>query len=220
MGRNLPESRLGKIQWFETRTPVWGAEADPTAIGLTSAQVAQITSLTVAARNAYTAAENARAASKVATESFHQAVDAMHAYGADLISAIKSYAETTNNPAVYDMAMVSPPDPRGTANPPAQPYDGRSELLNDGSVRIWWKGSGPTGTHYLVRRKLDGENAFTLIADVGEKQFIDQTVPAGIAWVRYSVTAKRGEVQSPPGEQIVVQFGASDHSGQELSIAA
>jgi len=221
MGQNLPTSRLGKIEWFETRTPVW--QNDPTAIGLDITRAADIFGLTTQARAAYSAAVDARASAKTATQAFYHAVDTLHATGSEDIALIKAFADASDDPgAVYAAAMVSPPAPPSQAPPPAQPFDVTTTLRNDGTIEVKWKGTGPTGTRYFVHRRLAGEQAFTVVGDFAGKSFVDGGVPAGTASVSYFVVAKRGETASSPSEQVTMPLGAgNDGEGMaELSLAA
>src|SRR5690606_3128211 len=100
MGQNLPDSRLGKIEWFETRAPVW--QNDPTAIGISVELAADVFGLTTQARQAYQAVLDARAVAKTATQTFHDAVDALSASGGDAIALVKAFADASEDPgAVY-----------------------------------------------------------------------------------------------------------------------
>ncbi|MCL4743531.1 MAG: hypothetical protein KJZ54_15145, partial [Phycisphaerales bacterium] len=58
----VPDSRLGKIEFYEAHIQPWAANA--TDIGLTSAQVTTLMSQTAAARVAYNQAQAARDAAK------------------------------------------------------------------------------------------------------------------------------------------------------------
>lgn len=221
MGQNLPDSRLGKIEWFETRAPVW--QNDPPGIGLSVEQAADIFGLTTQARQAYTAAVDARAVARTATQAYHDAVDALHAAGSGDIALIKAFADASDDPGgVYAAAMVSPASPPSQAPPPAQPFDVTTLLRNDGTIEVKWKGTGPTGTRYFVHRRLATEQAFTVVGDFAGKNFIDGGVPAGTASVSYFVVAKRGETASSPSEQVTMPLGAgNDGEGEtELSLAA
>ena len=219
MGTNLPPTRLDALEWVETRTPLWNP--DPTLIGLSIAQVTEVINRQNAARTAYTDALAARAASKAATQAWYAAADSMRSYTADLISAIKAYAETTANPNVYDIAQVSPPDPAGALPPPNQPADVTTTLRNDGTVEIKWKGAQPSGTRYTIHRKLAGQTSFTLIGDVGsDKSFIDGGVTAGTTSATYYIVARRADDASPPSEQTTIAFGIGGNQEQGLQIAA
>jgi hypothetical protein len=221
MGTNLPQSMVGKLEWFETRTPLWNP--DPPGIGLSIAQATEIINRTALAREAYNAALAARATSKAATQAWHDAAESMHTYGADLISTIKAFAETTDDPGVYDTAQVSPPSPPGQLPPPNQPADVTTLLRNDGVIDVRWKGAQPAGTRYTIHRRLAGENIFTLIGDSGsDKMFLDGGVPQGTTTATYYIVARRGEQASPASEQTTIAFGIGGNQGQggQLTLAA
>jgi hypothetical protein len=117
-----------------------------------------------------------------------------------------------------------PPAPPSQAPPPAQPFDLATHLLNDGTIELKWKGTGPTGTRYFVHRKLAGESAFSVVGDFSGKSFVDGGVPAGTASVTYFVVAKRGETASPASEPVFMLLGAFNNAGEQqgdgLSLAA
>jgi len=205
----VPNTRLGKIEFYEAHLGPWGTSA--VAIGLTTAQVAALATATTAARAAYNAAEAARAASKAATQNFHDKVAAMHSnpgLGADMIDIIKNFAETTNNPNVYNLAQIPPPAEPGPVPPPGTPYKLSVGLLGDGSIELKWKcdnPSGAQGTIYEVLRRF-GDGPFAFVGATGVRAFLDDTIPAGSSPVTYQITAVRSTQRGTPA-QFLVSFG-------------
>src|SRR4051812_18846975 len=109
----VPETRVGKIEYYQTHLPIWAQ--DPASIGLTPEAVAQVQQLVDEARAAMREHAAAQLAAQSATARFHIAVRRMHAGGdgvvggAALLQAIKSYAQTTGDDAVYSRASVPRP---------------------------------------------------------------------------------------------------------------
>ncbi len=151
------------------------------AIGLSDPQLTDFKSKSGKALVAFNAAEAARQASKAATDAYYAAVANLRTSAADCVRTIQNKAKSTNDPTIYALAEISPPDPRSqTGQPPAQPTDIRAELNSDGSITMTWKCANPRGVSrviYFIKRKLTGEADFTLVDTVGEKTFTDTNSP-------------------------------------------
>ncbi len=226
----VPDPRLGKLQFYETHIIPWSNNA--MAIGLDLGDVTSLATLTGAARIAYNAHLAAQQAGKSATQSFYDAIAAMHSgpnAGSDLIDTIKNFAQATDNPDVYTLAEIPPPAPPGAVPPPGTPYDFRVALLQDGAVELRWKNNNPEGTSgtvYEVKRRDDG-GPFNYIDTAGKKVFVDTTIPQGVGPMTYEITAIRAELRGNPA-QFNVSLGSpgniattTTESGDgELGIAA
>lgn len=221
MGQNFPNTITELLSWGETHWPLFSTNA--TQIGVTSAQALAFKSLVQSARGAFDSAEVARLASKNATQLQTNALTAMRANAGTLVALIKAYAESTNNPNVYTLAGISPPDPRGTVAPPAQPTNVRAALNPNGSLTLKWKATQPEGAtsvQYQIFRQLDGEQGFTLVDTVGRKNWTDTTLPRGVDGVNYIVQSKRGGETSEASDQLAVVFGSQGGGGGGLTIAS
>lgn len=216
-----PSTRLGKIEFYESHVGPWATSA--AAIGLQASAVTALTSLTSAARKAYGDHIAAQEAAKAATQNFYDKVRAMHSgigAGADMIETIKAFAESTNNPNVYTLAMIPPPATPGAVPPPGTPSDFSVNLLQDGSVKLNWKCSNPVGTggtNYEVLRKSGATTTFTYLGQVGKKSFTDMTIPAGATPSTYQITAFRSTLRGEPA-QFTVNFGVG--GGGSIYIAS
>lgn len=202
----VPNTRLGKIEFYEAHIQPWAANA--ANIGLTSAQVAALMSQTAAARVAYNQAQAARDAAKAATQTFYNAVGTMADHGAGLIKTIKSYAETQDDPNVYVLAQIPPPAEPSPVPAPGTPYQPRVSLMQSGELALRWKCDNPagsTGTMYEVQRRV-GDGPYVFVGSVGERIFADESLPAGSASVVYKVTAVRSTKRGEPA-LFVVNFG-------------
>jgi hypothetical protein len=220
----VPDTRLGKIEFYELHALAGGPwAANAAAIGLTPAAVTTLGTLTAQARAAFNAAEAARQAAKAATQNFYDKVRAMHSgpgAGADMIEAIKNYAQTKNDPNVYTLAQIPPPATPGVTPPPGTPFDFTVGLLQNGALELKWKCNNPSGTQgtiYEVKRQLPG-GTMQFIGASGVKSFTDDTLPGGggASPATYQVTAVRSTSRGNPA-QFTVNFGIG---GPGLTIAS
>ena len=210
----VPDTRVGKIEFYETHAKAWDAVA--TQIGITAAEAGEMTNLTQQARAAYGASQEARNAAKAATQTFYDGTSDMATYGASLIAKIRAFAETTNNPAVYNLAQIPPPATPSAVPPPGTPFEFTVGLLQDGAVELNWKCTNPSGTYgtiYEVMRQIGGPSApMTFIGATGVRTFIDATLPAGSTPCTYKVTAVRSTSRGNPA-QFTVNFGVGGGGG-------
>jgi hypothetical protein len=238
----VPESKLGKIEFYEAHLAPFAANA--AAIGLAPAAVTALSTATLAARAAYNAHQSALEASKAATQAFYDKVKAMHSgpgLGADMIQTIKTFAQTTNNPNVYVLAQLPAPAAPGTAPPPGTPFDFSIALLQTGAIELKWKCNNPEGTQgtiYEVRRKLNGPATdYQFVGATGIRTFVDDSLPlgggAGGTPVIYQITAVRSTSRGNPAN-FLVSFGVGgagsggftvttlngEHTGESVRIAA
>lgn len=223
-----PNSRLGKVTFYETHISPWATNA--AAIGLEVAEVTALGIATGAARTAYNDMIAARAAAKSATETFYEAVTAMHSApgkGSDMIDTIKNFAQTTGDPGVYALAEIPAPSEPGVVPPPGSPFDFRLALRQNGSVELKWKCNNPAGaqgTVYEIKRSVDG-GGFVVLTTIGERTFLDETVPPTTGQVIYEITAIRSTLRGTPA-QFNFRFGASGgvqnagNGGATLGLAA
>jgi hypothetical protein len=174
-----------------------------------------MTSLTEAARAALLAANEARDASKAATQAYYNAVSAMRKTGSGLIETIRVFAEANNNPNVYLLSQLPPPAADTPLPPPGTPRDFTVELTFQGWLNIKWKCTNPEGTNgtaYEVQRKI-GSGAFTFIGIAGgDKTFVDTTLPAGSTGVVYQITGVRSSLRGPSAP-LMVNFGVGGGGG-------
>ncbi len=211
----LPSKINERIQWFEQRLADWNTNA--TAIGLTVAQVASLTTLVTAARSAWDTAQSARQDAKNATVNQSSAVSAMSELGGDLVKTIRAFAQTTNNNTVFSLASVPPPAPPTPAGPPVPPTDLSADPNADGTITLKWKGSVASQTFFTVWRRVGATGPFVQIGSLASKKFIDDGVPppsspAGTQ-VFYNVRSQRGTAFSAPSDTTMVQFGVGGGDG-------
>lgn len=202
----VPDKIADKITFFETVLPNFAAHA--VAIGLTPAQVVQLSTITDQARAAYNAAVSARAAARAATEAQNQFVAAMAELGGDYIKIIRTKAETDNNPAIFQLAKIPAPKPPAPLGPPDVPTELTATLGNEGQVFLRWKGSRRGGTSFSIERSTGG--SFSLIGTSEFKRFTDDTVPGGVSQISYRVRASRSGGNSQASQPVTLFFSAGN----------
>jgi hypothetical protein len=230
----VPNSRVGKIEFYEAHLTPWTDNA--VAIGLTAAQASELMTKTKAARTSYDNAQMARDAAKAATEVFYARVRDMHDLGAGLIETIKNKARMTNDEGVYALAQIPSPAAPSPVGPPGTPYDFTLTLQQSGVLELRWKCSNPEGaggTIYEVMRRTGTSTAapFAFIGATGTRTFLDETLVAGSTGVTYQITAVRSTRRGNPA-QFNVNFGVvgggggfyvasvTDANGQPMKMAA
>lgn len=216
----IPPNKADMINFFASRVPVWAENA--AQIGLSAQAVGQLSALLSDAQ-AKLAEQAAKDAEKqAATAASNLAADALRAAGAGDLATIKAFAKSTNNPGVYTLAQIPAPAAPTPAAPPSMPYDLEANINNVGDVVLSFKSDNAqshTGVFFVVRRKLAGQSAFSLVGTSGTKSFTDKAIPQGTTGAIYNVTAKRGELVSPTSENIYVPFASSNNAQQEPDTA-
>ena len=204
----IPEDRVGKIEFCEQHTTVWGGVA--VDIGTTAAAVTDLTTKTTDARAAYNAQQAAQSAAKAATNTFNMAVAAMAAAAQDIVNQIRVKASTAGN-GVYSLAEIPVPATPSPVGPLGKPGNFKVQLdQTTGALEVKWKNTNPrgaTGVVYQVWRKLGVDGDFTYVGGVGDKKYTDNDVPAGTACVQYQIQAVRS-TSVGPFALCVVNLGA------------
>lgn len=219
----LPETTIEQIQFCETHYPVW--EVAPTTIGLTAGQVAALKTKTISARDSYNNAQAARDASKAATTTLNTQAGLMREDVRELISLIKSYADSQAVPGtVYAAAQIPEPLPPSPLPAPGVATNFVVTLLASGAVSLSWDASNAaasSGAFYNVYRKLPGATGFTPIGGAPgttsasrRMSFTDFAIPtsAAGAGVQYVIQGQRGTLMGTSSEAITVQFGTDGGS--------
>ncbi len=203
----LPPSRARRVEWFEQRLAAWAA--DPGAIGLSAALVAELAQRTADARAAHTAQRRAINAARAATVAFRDAEARMAVLGRGLVRTVKAFAETADDLGVYAAAKVPPPSAPSPAGAPDAPTNLRGSITNTGAVLLRWDGTLERRTFYEVHRRVEGERAWTFVASLGARAFLDETVAPGSVAALYRVRARRGTLAGPDAPPILVCFGVA-----------
>ena len=220
----IPDGRTERINFFENRLTIWAQNA--AAIGIDPTQATQIAGLTVQARTLFNAAQVARDNAKSATQAQNEAIDAMAAYGSDLIKTIKAYAETESDPGVYNTANLPLPKPRTPLGPAPTPENVTLRLTRAGTIAVGWDADTRGRMAFVVERRtrMPGElpTAWSIAGTTTTKSFIDETLPTGLESVEYRVLAERPGGRSEPTDPVTALFGTGGQTAGEadLRIAA
>lgn len=216
MATIIPREPLAKINWFETRDPVWSANA--AALGTSTTEISALTSKTAAARAAYNAQQLLKDQAKAATEVYHAAVRAMNDAGTDVVKKIKAKAAVDGD-SVYALALIPSPATPAPIGPPGPATDFTAELDPTGVLNLTWKSVNPpgsSGTIYQVARQIGsgggggagGGGGMVIIGSAGQRKFADATIPAGTDSVTYQITPIRSTVAGPT-RPFTVKFGGA-----------
>jgi hypothetical protein len=216
MGKNMPAERGPALTWINAHLGPWGTNAE--AIGLLLTDPPALVALAGAAEDARLAAEAARSTAKAKTQDWYDKADLAMDFARDLILKIKTKAAVDDDPQVYVLAQISARANPGETPAPEVPSDIRAELLDQGRVRLTWKGKGPRGTFYIVKRRLVSENSFTIIATVTDKVFTDEDLPFGVDKVVYAIDAQQTDkLVYGPEKNVQLGVGNGQQSGQQVA---
>lgn len=220
----VPQTKVGRIEFFEDHLAVWAA--DPTSIGIAATDVVDLSVKVDAARAAYETAHASRNQAKADTEGQDDAIADMYDLGADLIKTIRAYAQKTNNPTVYQTAQIPAPKPPSPVGKPDAPTEVAAEINAFGYAVIKWKGNRTGGTYYILERQLTpvsgAPEAWAYAGSSTANDYTDTTIPVGFQTVTYRVFARRPAGDSTPTVANPIYFGIApgDSEGETLSIAA
>ncbi len=214
MGTNMPSYRGPALDWINARLGPW--ETHAAAIGLEPTDPAALVALAGAAVDARLAADAARSLSKAKTSDWYEKADTAMDFARELILKIKAKAAT--DPQVYTLAQISARANPGETPPPEKTSDVRAEVLDQGRVRLTWKGKGPRGTFYIVKRRLPSENTFTVIATVTDKVFTDENLPFGVDKVVYAIDSQQTDkLVYGPERNVQLGVGNGQQSGEQAA---
>jgi hypothetical protein len=222
----VPPSDLEAIQFCESHLPIWSAA--PTTLGLTASQCTNLTTQTKAARDAYTAAQNARLAAKAATTTFHTNIATMRSTVGDMVKLVKAFADASANPgAIYAAAQIPEPAAPTPPAPPSMPTSVTVGLNPDGSITLRWKAtdsSPSSGCTFNISRRLGTTGMYQICGSGtskrgGNYEFTDLTLPYGTQAASYIIVGKRSNPPQTgtPSEAINVQFGVGGGGGMFVS---
>lgn len=182
------------VPWLQSHVTLWTGQGTPPDIGLTTQQVADLSTLADDFVNKYDLAQSARADAKAATLEQNLALDAVRAMLGGDIEIIDGYAKTTGDPGVYARAQIDPPKPGTPRETAPIPTDLTIRAGSFGDLSLSFDASKGQGSVFIIERQLrpiGGEpEAWTYADTSSEKTWTDTSVPSGIASVRYRVRTK------------------------------
>lgn len=192
-------------------------------IGLSEAEAQAFIAETQAARTRLLEQAAAQEAAKVATQRAVDAIAKLEKAAGRMVAKVRAFAGTAESPtAVYAAAQIAPPATPSPQKPPAQPTRLAVTLnASVGALALSWKARNPAGTSgtaYIIRRRLPGEDAFTFVGISGVKAFVDETLPVGVESVQYTVQGQRANSTGPVSSILTVNFGKP--SGESAAVVA
>jgi hypothetical protein len=207
----LPNGRIGKVEFFESHLTPW--TADPSGIGSTPAQIAEMATLTAAARAAFKAQQEAQSVARAATATFNDAVAAMTNNGMAIIERARAKARV-DGIHVYAAAWIPSPSKGSPVPAPGKPSELSVTLTAIGTFLLEWKCDNPTnavGTMYQIHRQVlppTGDGTFVFLGTSGVKTFEDRTLPAGAPRITYQITAIRSTARGRAA-QFPIEIGVT-----------
>jgi hypothetical protein len=181
------------------------------AIGITPAMATLFSDAVDAATNKTAEQQAARQALSVASEEVADAFGELRSVTSDIVRTVKAFAENSSKPlTVYSLAQIDPPAPPSPVPAPGTPDNFKVSLLQTGTLEISWKCQNPPGsqgTVYIIERRLNAAGSYAFRAAVGEKKFVDNSVPFGTDQIDYRITAQRSDATGNPAVW-TVRFGS------------
>ncbi|HLP86204.1 MAG TPA: hypothetical protein VK157_17760 [Phycisphaerales bacterium] len=226
----LPETIIEQIEFCESHRSAWETHAGQ--LGLSTLQIESLQTALAAAREAFDAAQRARAAAQAATTLLHGNADALAVVASSIVRTIKTTA--SNSEDASDILALGRIPPRADNSPKGAPGKATNitiDLVGTGAVKLSWtasNASASSGAFFDVLRKLPGERTFTSIgacegttARTRTITFVDDTLPAtAVAMgVRYIIVPRRGTHKGEMSEAITVQVGVREREA-DVKMAA
>ena len=223
--RRYPSRQGQLIPWARARATLWlGGQSGPPDIGISAPQSVEFDEAVTAVEAAVAAESAAKAALKTAGQNKRTAYKTMVKLLGSLMRTIDAYAVNTADPGVWSRAAIPQPRSGGERPAPPQPTALSAQLVENGSVLFGWEVTSGGGAMYEVRRQVQPLDAapgpWQTIAFIGEKRFIDEAVPVGVAAVNYQVRVRISTGASPWSVTSTASFGSAGAMGGPLTRVA
>ncbi|MBI5707630.1 MAG: fibronectin type III domain-containing protein [Armatimonadetes bacterium] len=216
MGRVVPKSIVGRIDFFAARGQEWLASA--AEIGLSPELAQRVADLAQEAQQAFDLQRAQEQAARAATLALNAKVAELMRVGSGAMQTIRSHAEVVEDPGVLATASLPAKRRWSRIGPPPAPQSVSCRLMSNGSVEVTWKGRFPAGTFFEVQRALGDSVAFVPVGTIGGKRYVDGTLPFGVTSATYRVIARRGGGLQAASTPVSIRFGVLPR--HELSLAA
>jgi hypothetical protein len=201
-----------------------GNQGVPPDIGISAPQSIEFDQAVSDVESAVLAESNARAALRAASQAKRTAYKKMRKLLGSLMRTIDAYAANTDDPGVWSRASIPEPRTGGERPAPPQPIALNTQLVDNGSVLFGWEVTSGGGAMYEVQRQIvpvdSAPGPWTTIAFIGEKRFVDEAVPVGVAAVNYQVRVRISTGASPWSLTSTANFGSAGSQGGPLARVA
>jgi hypothetical protein len=178
--------------------------------GFSSEQAAALSAVYQPYADAWAALQAARSAgirSASLTAEKDSAKDSLLPYLRELYAVLQ--ASRTVSEASKELLGARSRSSQRTPLPPPGPLSNfKVELGGNGAVSFTWRADNPAGAHgtmYEIWRKV-GDSALVYCDTTGQREFVDNTLPAGASSITYQVRAVRS-TKVGPWAQFNVSFG-------------
>lgn len=223
--RRYPSRQGQLIPWARTRATLWlGGQSGPPDIGISAPQSVEFDQAVTAVEAAVAAESAAKAALKTAGQNKRTAYKKMVKLLGSLMRTIDAYADNTGDPGVWSRASIPAPRTGGERPAPPQPTALSTQLVDNGSVLFAWEVASGGGAMYEVQRQIVPVDAapgpWQTIAFIGQKRFVDEAVPVGVAAVNYQVRVRISTGASPWSLTSTASFGSAGAQGGPLARVA
>lgn len=192
------------------------ALANAAELDLTTGQTTNITALSTAFTNAYTASQ----AGKASLKGMISTKDNMRKASEELIRSVAKLINANDNISDQlkaDLGINVLPTPVG---PVAVPEDLVVHTFQSGVNALSWKRNGNAyGTTFLIEYQLPGSSTWTILTSATSVRYDHEGQVAG-QQIAYRVSAKRGTIQSGPSNVAIAYFAGSETSVLSLHEAA
>lgn len=216
---SVPNGKNAKISYFEAKAPIWVTNA--AALGVPVALANSLQTKATAARAAFDAQQAAKAAWLTALGDCNIACAEMAQVGGQVVTLIRGTAKVEGD-SIYTLAGLPIPPVPSPVPPPGQPYDPKTVLDGNGAVILTWKCANPPGaqgTTYQIYRQFSENDTPVYLSGVGEKKFVDATIPAGATLVVYKIQAVRSTAVGL-WATFTVQFGTNAGGEATASVSS
>jgi hypothetical protein len=205
----LPRSTTELIEWCALRAPIWVTNAP--GLGLSASQAQAVQTACTSAQGALATRDMAESEARSANEALRGEARDLRAVASDAVQLIRIFAENQAKPSnVYALAQIPAPANPSPIPPPGIPSDFTVTLQQTGDMALAWKCQNPPGSRgvvYLIERRLNAAGPYTFRAAVGQRKFVDNTIPFGTDQIDYRITAQRSDATGDPAIW-TVRFGS------------
>src|SRR6056297_1518629 len=220
-----PTRQAELVDWSRTHATLWKGGQTGVPDIVVSQTMADNFDLAVSDVEAKLAAQGAAlSAARAATEDKDAALDEMLRQLGSIMTTIDGYGRNTDDPGVWVRAQIPAPRTGGERPAPPMPTARATELIDNGSVVFGWEVASGGGAMYEVQRQvlpIGGQpGPWTTIAFLGEKRFVDEAVPVGVAAVNYQVRVRIPSAASPWSLTSTANFGSAGSQGGPLARVA
>ncbi|MGD1916703.1 MAG: hypothetical protein ACFCBV_11020, partial [Phycisphaerales bacterium] len=120
-----------------------------------------------------------------------EALDALNSFASLLVQQIRVAAKKSGTNELYQLALIDPPKPATPRSEAPIPTNLATDTTTSGQIVLTFKGSKAGGVVFEVQRQLVsiGElpGAWEPLGTIGNKEFVDENVPSGLAQINYRV---------------------------------